>query len=174
MDKHNKKNPIVSIFLSLLISVVFYYYKSSKNIISRENNFTSTFYTNFIHVEPYHLFLNLYSLYYLSRIEQQIGSKQFFYLIVFSLLFNTLVELIIVHQLKIKIHYSVGFSGVLFGLLAWELITTRKLDMSVLLTIAILVVLPSLQNPKASLLGHSIGAASGIVSGFIWYKLWSR
>ena len=37
-----------------------------------------------------------------------------------------------------------------------------------------MVALPSIQNPKASLSGHAIGAVSGIIGGLLWTKLYKN
>jgi hypothetical protein len=63
---------------------------------------------------------------------------------------------------------SIGFSGILFGLMTWELITTRKIDIELLLAIVVTVVAPSIGNKKVSLTGHTIGAVSGVLGGIIW------
>lgn len=161
----------VSAFLGVIIIVVFSLYLTTAiKTIPCGKDVLSSFYSNFVHIEPYHLIANLYALYALSRVEQRIGSKQFVAIVIFSLFFNTLVETGI-HKLNENIPCSIGFSGVLFGIMTWELVTSKKIDLYLLTAIAGMVILPSIYNPKASLIGHAIGAISGVASGLIWNKL---
>ena len=66
---------------------------------------------------------------------------------------------------------SIGFSGVLFGVAAWELVTNKGFDWLVALSLVAMVAVPTIQNPKASLMGHIVGAIAGIIGGLIWGKI---
>lgn len=127
----------------------------------------SSFYSNFLHIEPAHLVGNLTALYALSRVERAIGSTKFIVLIVFLLTFNSIVEAVM-HKRYPNIPCSIGFSGVLFGIMTWEMVTNDKFDMVTFLSIIMLVIMPSMQNYKASLSGHAIGAIAGILGGLMW------
>lgn len=63
---------------------------------------------------------------------------------------------------------SIGFSGILFGLFTWELVSKKKFDVEILIAMIIMVVGPSLRSKKVSLSGHAIGAVSGIIAGISW------
>jgi membrane associated rhomboid family serine protease len=164
------KNIPVSLFFSISIIVIFALYITTaiKSIPCGKDIF-SVFYSNFIHVDIYHLTGNILALYSLSRVERAIGVKKFFGLIIFLLIFTTIAE-VTFYKMYPKEPCSVGFSGVLFGIVSWELITTKKLDYTLLLSIFFMVILPSLTNSKISLTSHIIGAMAGIVGGVIWKK----
>ena len=126
--------------------------------------------SNFAHIDATHLISNLYALYAISRVEKKMGFKSFIWLIIFLLSFNTLVEYMF--RLIIKdMKCSIGFSGILFGLITWELLTTKKLDAQLIIAIVIFVVRPSIGNKRLSLSAHAIGALSGVVGGVIWKKI---
>lgn len=124
----------------------------------------------FVHTKPYHMMANLYALYALTRVELELGPKKFFGLIVFILVLNVIMESI-AHRLKPDLQCSIGFSGVLFGVTAWDLVRTKKLDFFLVTSIIGMVALPSFKSENVSLLGHSVGALSGIISGLLWNKL---
>jgi membrane associated rhomboid family serine protease len=169
--QHNEKNVPVSIFISVFIIVIFSLYSTSViKIIPCNKNMIPAFCSNFVHIEPEHLILNLYALYSLSRVEIMIGSKQFAILIIFLLFVNTLFESIL-HKLYPSLQCSIGFSGILFGIMTWELITNKGFDLYIATSIIAMVLIPSITNKKASLEGHIIGAISGIIGGFVWSTL---
>lgn len=171
MENQYFKNIPVSLFLATSIVVVFSLYLTTAiKTIPCEKDIMSIFIGNFIHIDPYHLLANLFGLYSLARIERQIGTKRFIGLLIFLLLFTSITE-VAIHKLYDKMPCSIGFSGVLFGLIAWEMVTNRELDFVLLTSIIMLVAAPSINNPKASLTGHAVGAISGIIGGIIWKKL---
>ena len=168
MNTVNYKDVPVSVFFGISILLIFILYTTSviKTIPCGEG-ILNTFMRNFIHIDIYHIIANLFSLYALSRVEQKIGLQRFLILILFLLAFNTIIESA-AKKVKPDLKCSIGFSGVLFGIMTWELITTKKLDLYLLLSIITIIILPSLQNSKASLVGHAIGAVSGIIGGLIF------
>jgi membrane associated rhomboid family serine protease len=161
----------VSVFFAVSIIIVFSLYLTTAiKTIPCGNDVMSSFLSNFVHVDSYHLMANLFALYSLSRVEQNVGTKRFLGLIVFLLIFNTLAETI-VHKAYPNMPCSIGFSGILFGIMTWEIVTKKQLDLMLVFSIVAMVVIPSIQNPKASLLGHSVGAIAGVVGGLVWKKL---
>ena len=121
-------------------------------------------------MNPCPLLLCVTTLYALARVERDIGAKKFISLLLFLLVFNSIVE-VAVYKIFPNIPCSIGFSGVLFGIMTWELVTTKELDFILLTSIVSMVAVPSIQNNNVSLIGHSIGAISGIIGGLIWKKL---
>ena len=159
-------------FISICLILVYSLYVT--NIIERvpcdNNNLDSQMISNFVHFEYSHLLSNLFGLYSLSRVEKEIGPKKFIYLCVSLLILNSIFE-IIIHKLRPSEKCSVGFSGVLFGITTWEIITKEEVDIYLLITIVLLIVIPSLKYKKISLSGHCIGALSGIIFGLVYNKL---
>lgn len=161
----------VSTFISICLILVYSLYVT--NIIKRvpcDNNLDSQMISNFVHFEYSHLLSNLFGLYSLSRVEKEIGPKKFIYLCVSLLILNSIFE-IIIHKLRPSVKCSVGFSGVLFGITTWEIMTKEKVNIYLLITIVLLIVIPSLKYKKISLTGHCIGALSGIIFGLVYNKL---
>ena len=172
MDTSTKdiKNVPVSAFLAVVITVVFsLYFTTAIKTIPCGKDVMSSFYANFIHIETQHLIINLYALYALSRVEEKIGSKRFITLVVFSLILNTVIESAI-HKFR-NTPCSIGFSGVLFSILTWEMATTRKVDAYLISAVAAMVVVPSLLDKNVSFVGHAVGAISGIITGLLYSKL---
>ena len=119
--------PISSFIAVSIITIFSLYLTNVIKTIPCGDTVLSSFYSNFLHIEPAHLIGNLTALYALSRVERAIGSKQFIALIIFLLVFNSIVESII-HKRYPNIPCSIGFSGVLFGIMSWEMITNNKFD----------------------------------------------
>lgn len=158
----------VSLFLAVSIVVVFsMYITTAIKTIPCGKNIMSSFCTNFVHVEPYHLTANLFALYSLARVERDIGTRNFFGLIMFLLLFTSITE-VIVHKMFSNLPCSIGFSGILFGIMAWELTTKKDFNIMLALSILGIVIAPSVYNPKISLNGHATGAIAGVIGGMIW------
>jgi len=167
----NIKEIPVSIFCAVSIIIIFSLYTTTVfKEIPCGKDVMSIFYSNFVHIDIYHLVSNVLALYALSRVEVAIGGKKFVALIVFLLVFNTIMEVVINSIFK-TLPCSIGFSGVLFGIATWELVTKKGLDWVVALSIVIMLVGPSIKNPKASFLGHIVGVISGVVGGLIVSKI---
>jgi membrane associated rhomboid family serine protease len=168
MQEHQFEDVPVSVFLAVSIIIVFSLYISAAiKTIPCGKDIMSSFFSNFVHVDSYHLFANLFSLYALSRVEREIGAKRFLGLVVFLLIFNSLVETMI-HKVYSEMKCTIGFSGVLFGIMTWEIVSKKELDSILALSIFAMVLMPSVQNPKASLVGHTVGAVAGIIGGLLW------
>ena len=89
---HIKDVPI-SVFIAVSIVVIFSLYTTTAiKTIPCGKNIMSIFYSNFVHIDLYHLLSNLFALYALSRVEIAVGGKQFVALIVFLLLFIVMTE----------------------------------------------------------------------------------
>lgn len=166
--KRNPKDVPVSVFIAVSMIVVFLLFNAKViTALPCGKGMREVFMSNFVHIDAMHLISNLYALYAVSRVEQEMGFQSFIWLLIFLLIVNTLAEFI-AKRIWQDMPCSIGFSGILFGLLTWELVSTRKFDVEVFLAIIIMVVGPSLTNKKASLSGHIIGAISGILGGFAW------
>ena len=175
MDKKvNFKQVPVSVMIAVSIVVIFSLYATTaiKEIPCGKDVMT-IFYGNFVHVDIYHLLSNIYALYALSRVELSMGGKQFTGLIVFLLVFNTIAESLM-HKMFKNLPCSIGFSGILFGVTAWEMATTRDFDWVLISSLIAMIAGPTIQNPKASLMGHAVGAVVGVISGLMWSKMVTR
>jgi membrane associated rhomboid family serine protease len=161
----------VTVFVSVILVVVFLMYLSGKiRSLPCGSGVNKAFMRHFVHIDPMHLLINLYAFYVLSRVEVQMGSGPFLGLLVFLLIVNMAIE-VVLHILNPEFPCSIGFSGILFGIAAWELFVANEVNTGLLLLLAAMVINPSLQNPRASLLGHSIGAIAGVIGALLWNKL---
>lgn len=158
----------VSVFIALSIIIIFLLFNAQViTSLPCGKSIQDVFMSQFVHVDTLHLVSNLYALYAISRVEKEMGFKSFIWLIIFTLSFNTLVEFII-RQIWSDLPCSIGFSGILFGLMTWEMVSKKEFDTELFLAIVIMVVGPSLKSKKVSLSGHAIGAVSGIIAGILW------
>jgi len=165
--RHPKDVP-VSTFIAVSLVVVFLLYNAKVlNALPCGNSFQEVFCSNFCHIEIVHLLSNLFSLYALSTVEQQMGFKPFAWLMIFLLLFNTLAEYFVKKLLNYS-KCSIGFSGILFGVMTWDIISKKKIDLEVAAAILISVFSPSLTGKNISFTGHAIGAFSGIIGALLW------
>ena len=162
----------VSLFLAVSIVVIFALYVTAiLKTIPCGKNLISAFCNNFVHIDYFHVFANLITLYTLARVERDIGAKRFSLLIIFLLTFTSIIE-VIIHKIFPSMPCSIGFSGILFGIVAWELTSKRGFDLLILISIFGVAVMPTIQNPKrASLIGHLVGAGTGIVGGLLWTSI---
>ena len=102
-------------------------------------------------------------------LTREIGRKDTDYLVLILVITSLMVILDTMYlsslqSLDIKDTCSIGFSGVLYGLLAWNILTDRNISMESLITIIVLVIEPSLTSANVSFSGHALGAVSGIIT----------
>jgi membrane associated rhomboid family serine protease len=173
LSKNLKSIPVTSFIAVSLIIIFSLYFTTIVKTIPCGKDILSIFFGNFVHTDPYHILANLYALYALSRVEKKIGTKQFFGLVVFLLIFNTLFETGLRYINK-DLSCSIGFSGVLFGVMTWELTSRKEIDFYIVSAIVAMVLLPSMKNPNVSLSGHLTGAISGVIGGILWRKFMSN
>lgn len=156
-----KKRPVFGTISTGLIVVMLLYAFGVLKMLPCGDGVLNSLNRTFVHADLKHILSNLFVFYILSRIEVTHGSI-FFVLMLVQLMVITIVLEIIVKSIW-NIPCSIGFSGILFGLAVWELIYDRNVSLALLIGIGAMVIMPSLQNPKASLIGHSLGAFSGFI-----------
>jgi len=120
----------------------------------------------FYHANTSHLIANSISLFSLSFIEEIIGWKQFLLAMVFLWIFSSIILYIIHLILPSRKVYTIGFSGVIFGLMV---IYYSLLNQSPGITLVGLVIsiLPQLAIKGISFEGH----LSGIIAGILYILL---
>jgi membrane associated rhomboid family serine protease len=123
--------------------------------------------SQFIHVDFLHLLSNLYGIYSLSRVENKHGPKKFFLLLLFLLVINTVIESVL-HKI-IKYPCSIGFSGILYGVLTFEIVCDKNnLDYVLVGSIITNIFVTKIFKNNVSLQGHIVGAITGIISGILF------
>jgi membrane associated rhomboid family serine protease len=162
----------LSLSVSLIIIIIYALYKTTifKNVPCN-NDIVSILSSNFIHTDGAHLIANLYGMYAVSNIETSIGTENFVWLFVFILAFSTLFEYIIRQTFDTKC--SIGISGILMGLLTWNIIISNKVNgkhnLESIIAIVVLVGYPSIKCKNTSFVGHLVGSLAGFVAT-IFYK----
>lgn len=149
-------NPIVIVVGIILFLFTF----ENKNDVCNKSLFGS-FLRQFHHGNLTHFLFNMTAFANLTyNIQNKVGWTTYLLIIFMIMILNTLADYIL-YGADI-IHCSIGFSGVVFGLLGWSLFYQRELSLS-LITDIILLLLPSLWIRKISFSGHLIGLLSGIL-----------
>ena len=116
----------------------------------------------FYHANMSHLIANAISFWSLSFIEEAMGSGRFLFAMVFIWLVSSMILLLIHKLFPSRKVYTVGFSGVIFGLIV---IYYTLLNQGPGITLAglILSIVPQLAVPGISFEGHLSGIIAGIL-----------
>jgi membrane associated rhomboid family serine protease len=93
--------------------------------------------------------------------------KRFILLVLFIVTVSSLLE-VIIHRVFPTLPSSIGFSGILFGLMTWELVTEKTIDVYLLSAIGLMLTLPSMGNRNVSFDGHAAGALAGGLAGLMY------
>jgi membrane associated rhomboid family serine protease len=156
----------VSISLAIITCIIFILYKIPliKNLPCNPD-ILSTFYTNFIHIDYYHLIANLYGIFAFSKIEDDIGSKNFAILISLLLIITSIIEAY-VKQL-FNLNCSIGISGIIFGLFGYDLTSRQDFDFFIISAITIIFIRITAESKNTSFYGHVIGLVTGLILGSV-------
>lgn len=156
------------LLVSMIVIFLLYFTTILKDTPCGTNSttFGEVFMSNFIHTDFYHLLGNVMALYGLSRIEEKFGMKKFVMLTVYLLVMNSVIE-VSLHKI-LTVPCGIGFSGVIFGFMTFEMVTERSID--IYLGLAVLTMLMAQRGKNVSLLGHAVGAFSGVLSGLALKK----
>lgn len=150
-------NILTYIILAILIIIFFTmdFYDSGYDIIDYPIR-------AFYHADIDHLIANSISLYSLSFIENIIGTAQFLFAITFIWIVSSMllyIEHIILPSRKV---YTVGFSGVIFGLIVIYF-TLLNQSPAITFTGLTISILPQLFVHGISFEGHLFGIIAGIL-----------
>jgi len=115
----------------------------------------------FIHGDMVHLFFNLFTFHQLSPLFR---SGNYVLLLTFLIAANAVLDFITFGSKLVPC--SIGFSGVLFGLITYAYLS-MQLPKGQLISSLFYLLLPSFLIPQLSLTGH----LQGIATGFIAYWL---
>lgn len=160
----------VSLAIGLLLVLVWLFTLQGFNLDEVcGKGFVKAIARNFVHLNLFHLLVNLYALEALSRIELYLGSGSYIGLLIIILLLASTMEFLL-NETVPSLRCSIGFSGVLFGLLAWEMMVMGEFQPYLFLILLVIVVFPTLSNPRASLIGHGLGALAGVIAALFWRK----
>jgi rhomboid protease GluP len=126
---------------------------------------------NFVHIEIFHIVMNLYGIYYLgSFFEQYLGTVLYLYLVIFCCLSTTGTTYIIaLKNRRLENTITLGASGIFYGYLGaliamgmWFQGQYIRL-VSAYLGVIMMNIVFTLLNPRISKTGHF----GGLIGGFI-------
>lgn len=153
----------ISLYIALINITVYLLYKikffDSVNICN--DDILSRIQGSLVHVNLTHLMMNLIGLYILSEIEKAIGSEKFIKLVLFIIVLSSIIEMVL------KTSCSIGFSGVLYGLLAYEMFIKKKIQLDIIIVLVSLCFIPD-NYSNISHSGHLIGFISGMAGYYIF------
>ena len=155
-----KYNKTISIFISISITLIYFLYNSNiLTTIPCDQDFSSKLLSNFIHTNSVHLISNLMGLYLISELENRIGSSNFSILVILITIILSLFEY------TVKSGCSIGISGVLYGLVAYEMFKFKNIDYNIVLTLILLFLFSG--NSKISHTGHLLGFIAGLTATYL-------
>lgn len=163
--------PMCILLFSIIIIIYCFYITGAIKTLPCEKNFTSIISSNFVHIDYLHLLSNLYGIYAISRVEIKLGTIKFIILLLLMISLNTMFEIILCNIFPNQIKCSIGFSGILYGVLMFEIIVQNNLDYRLLSSLITSAILPSAVNRKISLSGHIIGLLTGSLLGISYNTL---
>ena len=160
-----RNKPVCAFIATFLVVIFLLLITSILKIDICNKDFVSNLISNFLHEDFLHLLSNLYGLYVLSRIEHKMGSKKFILVISLIVIINTIIETS-AHKI-IHIPCSIGFSAILYGMLAWESVSNNKIfDYQLIAAVSFDIILGLfVKDRKIALINHFIGLISGIIVG---------
>lgn len=116
----------------------------------------------FFHGNLIHLTMNMITLWQLRRLSQLMSEKDFIKMLVFLWFFSSLFLYVINNVVPSTKSISIGFSGILFGMvLIMQFLYTK--DLFNVSSGLILTIIPQLLIPQISFLGHLSGILAGIL-----------
>ena len=159
-------NPICSFITTILIVLFLLTFINLFKFYPCNENMLDNFVSNFFHVDIMHLLSNLYGLYVLSRVERNIGPEKFGLIVILILALNTVIETV-AHNL-FKTPCSIGFSAILYGILAWEIVSGNKEpDYFIILAIIFDAISGYYLNRRIALVSHLVGIITGVILGIL-------
>ena len=136
---------------------------------SCSNTIISNIYSNFFHVDLFHLLINVYGIYYFSNLEKKIGTKKFCFLILFLLITTAFFETAL-KTIFPTIKCSVGFSGIIFGMATFVKTIHEEDSKKFIKMIALEIIYNFSHKNSISISSHIIGILCGIISGLLFSK----
>ena len=119
----------------------------------------------FVHVQIYHILMNMYSLYNWRWLERFIGSGKYALVLLVSIIAGNLLA----YRFSKDNHVTLGISGGIYGLVGLYVVIMIKYTGMSLIS-ALQMLLPSIIvsfMPNISLYGHLGGLLAGLILGTI-------
>ena len=146
-------------YIIILILILAFLFLNNHDFGNEPVNYISR---SFYHADLTHLLANLFSFYNLSYMEEVIGRAQFIFAIIFIAVISSLLLYIYHKMVPSRKVYTVGFSGVIFGLIV---VFYSMLGMSSgeSMTRLILSIIPQFFVVGISYEGHICGIIAGLL-----------
>ena len=175
LQKISKFRP-VSVATALALTGVFAYEKSGKAAeVDCSNRFLPTMARDFIHQDTDHFASNMLALLLVSNVEAAVGSVEFLAAMGSILLLSALLTMGLTKMFSLDC--SIGFSGVLLGLMTFGLLVadSKTLNWSAVALLVLTSIAPLFTGNRGnvSVSGHLIGIAAGGLIGLA-YRLVER
>ena len=161
--------PITSFLIILLVSIYIYQYIDTPiMILNIKNLFLQKLVSTFLHLDGFHLFQNCITLNNFRFIESIITSKEYIKMILFLVVINSVIWNIMSELFFIR--FSIGFSGVLFGLITiFPQNSLFGFHINKYLFPFVMLFLMQLLVSNISFMGHLIGIISGHLYLYLYY-----
>ena len=163
---------ITKFIITLLITIHFYQYILHNDqsityyLYNMKNLFLQKLFSPFFHFDGFHLFQNCITFYNLRFIETIISQKEYIKMILFLIILNSIIWNILSEIFFIRL--SIGFSGVLFGLLTiFPTDSFFGFPINKYFYPFLILSLMQIIVPNVSFMGHFIGIISGYL--YIYY-----
>ena len=98
-------------------------------------------------------------IYFISELEIKIGSSNFLTLVIL------ITVILSIFEYAVKSGCSIGISGVLYGLVAYEMFKFKNVDYNVLFTLVLLFLFSG--DSKISHTGHLLGFIAGLTATYL-------
>jgi rhomboid domain-containing protein 1 len=158
----------ISILLSLALLMIYLYFG---NVPLPDTSVDAVDYIlrTFYHADLLHLLSNMLVLARVSVLGELLTPGKLIQLLLFLTITSSIFLLAIDNLFGTTRTITVGFSGVLFGLIVVKNVLLGA-DITTVLTDLALLILPGILDPQISFLGH----LSGIIAGFIYLFIFER
>ena len=150
----------------IILGIIIFVFFTSLNFYNTKNEMVNYFLRTFYHADLNHIIANGISFYSLSFIENVLGSGQFLFAMIFIWMISTIILYSIHSIFPSRKKLTVGFSGVIFGLMVIYVFLMNK-SPGISMAGLIISIIPQLVFPGVSFEGH----LSGIIAGFMYVML---
>lgn len=157
----------VSIIVAIILLVTFFF--PEFGLVGTVDCFDKSikqYMTNsFHHGSITHLLANMLSLFQLSALEEHYGPVKFTIILVSLLILSNVIHYFMPDQ-----SCTIGFSGVLIGLIVFDKFLNNGwlFDITMIQSIVLLLLLPYFGNRKVSIFGHLSGVLAGLLLGYVF------
>lgn len=159
---------IVSTFLASIMIIVYMLFETQTLTLLDlpcQNSVKDLILSQFVHIDFTHIVLNMLSFRVISKLELIVGNLKYLGIIGSIVGLNVFFEKLA--RTLFNLNCSIGFSGVLLGLVAYDTVMRQgyKLDPMTSLFLLYTALAPALYIPNLSISGHLIGILSGSIIG---------